>query len=104
MYGLSGRPSNPNVAALALALLERLPQFADEATERICQQVEAYRQEQPGPRDDLGWACRADLGVGVRRPAGAGPSGVSGPGPPAPPPAPPGAALAAVVSPRRAPY
>ena len=50
---LSGRPSNPNVAALASALLERLPQFADEATERICQQVEAYRQEQPVPRDDL---------------------------------------------------
>ena len=46
MHGLSGRPSNPNVAALASALLERLPQFADEATERICQQVEAYRQEQ----------------------------------------------------------
>jgi hypothetical protein len=66
MHGLSGRPLNPNVAALASALLERLPQFADEVTERICQQVEAYRQDQPVPRDDLCRSCRQNLEFGFR--------------------------------------
>ena len=66
MYGLSGRPSNPNVAALASALLERLPQFTDELTERICQQVEAYQQEEPVPRDHLNRSCRQNLEFGFR--------------------------------------
>ena len=79
MYGLSGRPSNPNVAALASALLERLPQFANEATERICQQVEAYRQEEPVPRDDLNRSCRENLEFGFRSLADAGPYDLSAP-------------------------
>jgi hypothetical protein len=57
---------NPNVAALASALMERLPQFADEVTERICNQVEAYRREQPVPRDDLRLSCLQNLEFGFR--------------------------------------
>jgi hypothetical protein len=79
MYGLSGRPSNPNVAALASALLERLPQCADETTERICQQVEAYRHEQPVPRDDLIRSCRQNLEFGFRSLADTGPYDLSAP-------------------------
>jgi hypothetical protein len=66
MHGLSGRSLNPNVAALASTLLERLPQFAHELTERICQQVAAYGQEQPVPRDDLSGSCRQNLEFGFR--------------------------------------
>ena len=79
MHGLSGRPLSPNVAALASALLERLPRFADELTERICQQVEAYRQEQPVPRDDLNRSCRQNLEFGFRSLADAGPYDLSAP-------------------------
>jgi len=79
MHGLPGRPSNPNVAALASALLEQLPQFADEATERICQQVEAYRREQPVPRDDLNRSCRQNLEFGFRSLVDAGPYDLSAP-------------------------
>jgi len=79
MHGLSGRPPNPNVAALASALLERLPQFADEATERICQQVDAYRREQPVTRDDLNTSCRQNLEFGFRSLLDAGPYDLSAP-------------------------
>jgi PucR C-terminal helix-turn-helix domain/GGDEF-like domain len=66
MYGVSGRPSDPKVAALASALSERLPQFAAELTERICQQVDAYREDGPVPRDDLYRSCRQNLEFGFR--------------------------------------
>src|SRR6478752_7592409 len=79
MYGLSSRPSNPNVAALASALLERLQQFADDATDRICQQVEAYRREQPVPRADLNSSCRQNLEFGFRSLVDAGPYDLSAP-------------------------
>jgi hypothetical protein len=77
VYGLSGRSPNPNVAALASALLERLPQFGDEATESICQQVEAYRQEEPVPRDDLNRSCRQNLEFGFWSLADIGPYDLS---------------------------
>jgi hypothetical protein len=77
--GLTGLPSNANVVALSSALLEQLPQFADEATERICQQVEAYRNEQPVPRDDLNRSCRQNLEFGFRHLADAGPYDLSAP-------------------------
>ena len=79
MHGLSGRTSNPNVVALASALLERLPEFADEITERICQQVEADRQEEPVPRDDLNASCRQNLEFGFRSLADTGPYDLSAP-------------------------
>ena len=79
MHGWPGRSSNPNVAALASALLEQLPQFADEATERICQQVEAYRREQPVPHDDLNRSCRQNLEFGFRSLVDAGPYDLSAP-------------------------
>ena len=79
MDGLSGRPSNPNVVALASALLERLPEFADEMAERICQQVETYRQEEPVPRDDLNRSCRQNLAFGFRSLVDAGPYDLSAP-------------------------
>src|SRR5258705_82751 len=79
MYGLPGRASDPNVAALASALLERLAQFAAEVTERICQQVEAYQQEQPVPRDDLNGSCRQNLEFGFRSLVDAGPYDLSAP-------------------------
>lgn len=66
MYGLSSRPLNSNVAAVASALMERLPQFADEVTERICQQVEVYRREQPVARDDHCRSCLQNLEFGFR--------------------------------------
>jgi hypothetical protein len=77
MPGLSGDP--PNVAALASALLERLPQFADQATERICQQVEAYRRNQPVTRDDLHSSCRQNLEFGFRSLVDTGPYDLSAP-------------------------
>ncbi len=77
--GLSGLPSNANVVALSSALLEQLPQFADEATERICQQVEAYRNEQPVPRDDLNRSCRQNLEFGFRSLSDVGPFDLSAP-------------------------
>src|SRR5258705_3182365 len=79
MYGLPGRASDPNVAALASALLERLAQFAAEVTERICQQVEAYQQEQPVPRDDLNTSCRQNLEFGFRSLVDAGSYDLSAP-------------------------
>ena len=79
MYGLSGRPSNPNVVALASVLLERLPEFADELAERICQQVETYRQEEPVPRDDLNNSCQENLEFGFRSLADTGPYDLSAP-------------------------
>jgi PucR C-terminal helix-turn-helix domain/GGDEF-like domain len=66
MTGLSDRPLNSKVTALASALLERLPQFAEEATERICKQIEAYRHERPVSRDDLFRSCRQNLEFGFR--------------------------------------
>src|SRR5262245_30045079 len=77
--GLTGLPSNANVVALSSALLEQLPEFADEATERICQQVEAYRNEQPVPRDDLNRSCRQNLEFGFRSLADVGPYDLSAP-------------------------
>src|SRR5262249_368762 len=79
MYGLSGRPSNPNVVGLASALLERVAELADELAERICQQVDAYRQEEPVPRDDLNRSCLENLEFGFRSLADTGPYDLSAP-------------------------
>jgi hypothetical protein len=41
-------------------------------TAPICQQVDAYRQEQPVPREDLSQSCRQNLEFGFRSLADAG--------------------------------
>jgi hypothetical protein len=67
------------MAALAAVLMERLPQLADDVTERICREVDAYRGDEPVPRDDLVRSCRENLEFGFRSLAAAGPQDLSAP-------------------------
>jgi hypothetical protein len=59
--------------------MERVPQLADDVTERICREVEAYRGDGPVPRDDLVRSCRENLEFGFRSLAAAGPQDLSAP-------------------------
>ncbi|MBV8349698.1 MAG: hypothetical protein JOZ49_19885 [Mycolicibacterium sp.] len=66
---------NPGVAALASALLARLPQFADEPTERNIEQLAAHQDMGPVPRDDPDKLSRENLELGLRQLCDAGPQG-----------------------------
>lgn len=67
------------MAALSAVLMERLPQLAEDVTERICREVDAYHGDGPVPRDDLLRSCRENLEFGFRSLAAAGPHDLSAP-------------------------
>jgi hypothetical protein len=58
------RPATQPEGGLASVLLERLQQL--ELTDRICEQVDTYRDMGPVPRDDLYKLCRDNLELGLR--------------------------------------
>jgi hypothetical protein len=64
---------------LTEVLMERLPQLAEELTECICQQVEAYRADGPVPHDDLLRSCQENLEFGFRSLSAADPHDLSAP-------------------------
>lgn len=77
MSGWSGPPPNPEVVVLASVLVQRRQQLASELTDRICEQVDTYRDMGPLPREDLYKLCHDNLGLGFAQLCEVGPPDLS---------------------------